>query len=341
MARRGAQALRLARIIIDGSYNPIAATAIPGEGGWTASSGSAKTGYRDGTICAPGSLASVENAIPAVAFSGGIDLARLRVSLTYRWRHGRWPDLVDPATFTELIQLRKLTDRDARMPVLADKVRAKKFAADVLGSDWIIPTLWSGPILPGAVKWPTPFVVKSRHGCNQRVFVRSENEDWQAIRRRAHHWMRSGYGFWLDEWAYRHVPRGILIEPFVSADGQLPVDWKIYVFGGRACFVQVHLERETRHHWIVMDRAWRRVSAPTSEPDPVPPASLARMLAAAEILAVGFDFVRVDFYDIGGQPLFGEMTFYPGSGLDRFDPVGLDGVMGRAWLDSGVHGSRP
>jgi hypothetical protein len=274
----------------------------------------------------------MENVLPAVAVPGGVDLARLRVNLTYRWRHGRWPDLANPTTFTELIQLRKLHDRDARMPVLADKVRAKIFAEERLGPDWIIPTLWHGTALPAEPAWPAPFVVKSRHGCNQRAFVRTGKEDWQAIRHRAARWMQTSYGGWLDEWAYSQIPRGILVEPFVGERGTLPVDWKIYVFGGRARFVQVHLERETHHRWIVMDRNWDRASALTAEPDPAPPSSLSRMLAAAETLATGFDFVRVDFYEIGGQPLFGEMTFYPGSGLDPFDPAALDEVMGRAWL---------
>jgi hypothetical protein len=274
----------------------------------------------------------MENALPAVTLSGGVDLARLRVNLTYRWRHGRWPDLANPTTFTELIQRRKLHDRDARMPVLADKVRAKIFAAERLGLDWIIPTLWHGTALPAEPAWPAPFVVKSRHGCNQRAFVRTGTEDWQAIRHRAARWMQTSYGGWLDEWAYSQIPRGILVEPFIGEHGTLPVDWKVYVFGGRACFVQVHLDRETHHRWIVMDRDWHRVSAPTRDADPAPPSSLSRMLEAAETLATGFDFVRVDFYEIAGQPLFGEMTFYPGSGLDPFDPAALDEVMGRAWL---------
>lgn len=31
-------------------------------------------------------------------------------------------------------------------------------------------------------------------------------------------------------------------------------------------------------------------------------------------------------------PLFGEMTFYPGSGLDQFNPISLDQVIGDHWL---------
>jgi hypothetical protein len=256
--------------------------------------------------------------------------AALRVAITHRWRHGRWPRLAHPVTFNEHVQWRKLHDRDPRMPPLVDKLRVKDFAAELLGTDWIVPTLWHGDTLPPDPPWPRSFVVKSRHGCNQTAFVRTGTGDWPAIRRRAARWMRSRYGYWLDEWAYRDVPRGLLVEPFIGPGHTLPIDWKIYVFGGVARFVQVHLDRETDHRWIVMDRDWNRISTPRS-PDPDPPQSLDRMLAAAEILGAGFDYVRVDFYEADGHPLFGEMTFYPGSGLGPFDPVALDTSMGREW----------
>jgi hypothetical protein len=140
------------------------------------------------------------------------------------------------------------------------------------------------------------------------------------------------YGRWLDEWHYARIPRGILAEPFVGRGTQLPVDYKFYVFGGRAEYVQVHLGRGTDHRWILFDRAWQRVSAPTRDADPPPPRSFAAMVAAAEELGRGFEFVRVDLYEVDDRPLFGEMTFLPGSGLDRFNPVSLDGIIGAHWL---------
>ena len=82
----------------------------------------------------------------------------------------------------------------------------------------------------------------------------------------------------------------------------------------------------------MFDRDWHRVSSPTADIDPHPPASLARMIEGAETLGAGFDFVRIDVYECGGLPRFGEMTFYPGSGLDPFDPPILDLVMGSLWL---------
>ena len=262
-------------------------------------------------------------------------LARLRIKLCYLVRHQKHLNLAAPATFNELVQRRKLLNRDQRMVTLADKVAVKSHVAALLGDEWVIPTLWHGSELPEESVWPHPFVLKSRHGCNQNIFVRERDIDWAPVRARAKKWVKRPYGSWLDEWLYGHIPRGLLVEPFVGTDGELPLDYKIFVFGGRATHVQVHLEREKRHRWIVFDRNWTRVSAATADADPVRPKSLDRMLNAAETLARGIDFVRCDFYEIDGAPLFGEMTFYPGSGLDKFNPVTLDSEFGQYWLDAG------
>jgi len=257
-------------------------------------------------------------------------LAALRVGLCYRWRHGRWPNLARPRLFTEWVQWRKLHDRDPRLPALADKVRAKAFVTERLGAEWVTPTLWRGAALPADPVWPRPFVVKSRHGCNQTAFVHDER-DWAGLGARTGGWLKRHYGWWLDEWAYGRIERGLLVEPFLGATRVSPLDYKLFVFGGRVEAVQVHLDRDGAHRWIVFDRRWRRVSGASADADPPQPVSLAGMIAAAEILAAEFDFVRVDFYEVAGQPVFGEMTFYPGSGLYRLDPVGLDAAWGEHW----------
>lgn len=262
-------------------------------------------------------------------------LARLRVSICYLVRHQKLLKLNNPKTFNELVQRRKLENRDVRMVALADKVAVKEYVAALLGSDWIIPTCWSGEVLPDTPPCAAPFVVKARHGCNQSIYVRNETADWPSIRARAAVWMRKPYGQLLDEWLYSNVPLGLLVEPFVGEPCALPIDYKIFVFGGRATFVQVHLEREKQHRWIVFDRAWNRVSSVTRDKDPARPDTLVQMLDAAETLARGFDFVRCDFYEVAGKPLFGEMTFYPGSGLDKFNPVRLDSIFGEHWLAAG------
>jgi hypothetical protein len=164
--------------------------------------------------------------------------------------------------------------------------------------------------------------------------VRNRDVDWDEIRRATALWMRRSYGGWLDEWGYQGVPRGLLIEPFVGAGPGLPIDYKLYVFHGRVEAIQVHFDRETDHRWTLYDRSWSRLSASPPRIDRGPPAALNQMIEGAETLGADFDFVRIDFYDVGGIPRFGEMTFYPGSGLDPFDPPELDHELGRYWLSS-------
>jgi hypothetical protein len=236
-----------------------------------------------------------------------------------------------PRRFTDWVQRRKLLDRDARMTVWTDKVEAKTMAARLLGPEWVTPTLWTGMFLPSEPVWPTPFVVKSRHGCNQTAFVRDDGFDWAALRRQARRWVEAPYGGWLDEWAYREVPRGLVVEPWLGSADALPTDYKVFVFGGRASHVQVHLDRAGDHRWLVLDRNWRVVDGQGTAEAPERPATLTRLLAAAETIGAEFDFVRVDFYEIGGRPLFGELAFYPGSGLLPITPDALDFEWGALW----------
>lgn len=258
-------------------------------------------------------------------------LQRLRLRLVFGWRHRRALRLADPRRLTDRIQRRKLADRDPLMVAWTDKLAAKAMASDLLGPDWVTPTLWTGMVLPAEPNWPVPFVVKSRHGCNQNAFVRDEGFDWVALRRRARRWIARPYGGLLDEWAYRDVPRGLVVEPFVGSTSTLPVDYKIFVFGGRASHVQVHLDRADDHRWLVLDRDWRVVEGQGIDEIPERPASLARLLAAAETIGAPFDFVRVDFYEVDGHPRFGELSFYPGSGLLPVAPDALDVQWGRLW----------
>lgn len=266
---------------------------------------------------------------------GGTDdfWARQRVRLCYLWRHGRLPRLDQPVRFTEWVQWRKLNDRDARKPPLVDKVRVKHHVAALLGDEWITPTLYYGAALPAQPEWPRPFVVKARHGCRQHVFVRDDEVDWEDVQRRARGWTRGPYGVWLDEWIYRHVPLGVIVEPFIGTDGVLPVDYKVHVFGGRTACVQVDQSREHGHQRAFFDTEWNCLWASSGYRLGAPPQSLSEMLSAAEWLGADFDFVRCDLYEIGGRPRFGELSFYPASGLKRLHDA-LDHWLGQLWAEA-------
>lgn len=250
--------------------------------------------------------------------------------ITYRWRHGRWPQLEAPARFTEWVQWRKLFDRDLSLARLTDKSWSKELAQRSAAVA-VIPTWWSGLTLPHNPPGPLPLIVKSNHGCNQYTVVRSI-ADWQRTRRLAPTWLVRPYGRALDEWHYQGARPLLLVEPFIGPPEGLPTDYKIYVFGGRAELVQIHTGRGEKHRWSQWSRDGELLSRHPNEIsfDPPPP-SLPAMFAAAEKLAGKRDFLRVDFYDLAGQAIFGEFCLYPGSGLDPFDPDELDLKLGSLW----------
>jgi len=246
--------------------------------------------------------------------------------------------LLWPRTFNEKIQRMKLFNRDPRLPQRENKILAKEFAKDKLGSEWVIPTLWQGGYFPPVEQrtWPIPFVIKANNGCGWNVFVRQESDlNWSRIERLATEWRGSPFGADLGEWLYSKIEPALLVEPFIGENLQLPVDYKLWTFNGEVKVIEVITDREHDPKGTMFDAGWQRLpfkNGYRTDPRPIPrPASLDRMIKAAKILAEDFPFVRVDFYEIGDQPKFGEMSFYPGSGMDPFDPPEWDGKIGQFW----------
>src|SRR5688572_5904935 len=106
------------------------------------------------------------------------------LQIEYVRRLRRFPDFDHPKTFTEKCQVRKLVDRDPRLPVIVSKVHAKRYVAERLGSEWIIPTWWHGQRLPPRSErnWSLPYVLKASHGSGWNLFVRAaQDQDWPRI----------------------------------------------------------------------------------------------------------------------------------------------------------------
>jgi TupA-like ATPgrasp len=260
------------------------------------------------------------------------------VARPYGGRRMMCRSLLYPRTFNEKVQRLKLLNRDPRLPEREDKILVKEFVGERLGNEWVTPTLWQGEYLPPLEQrhWPIPFVIKANNGCGWNVFVRTESDlNWPHIERLVAEWRRAPFGIDMGEWLYGEIKPGLLVEPFLGDVSKLPVDYKLWTFGGRVRFVEVITDRENGLKTTMFDPDWHRLPFTVGylpDPRPIPkPASLDRMIKAAEVLAEDFPFVRIDFYEIDNHPRFGEMTFYPGSGHDAFNPLEWDAKAGALW----------
>ncbi len=56
------------------------------------------------------------------------------------------------------------------------------------------------------------------------------------------------------------------------------------------------------------------------------------MLHLSEILSKDIPFLRVDFYTVDNKVYFGELTFFPASGMSKFEPEEWDYKIGE-WLN--------
>ena len=254
----------------------------------------------------------------------------LKVALRYKRKMGRWGRILKPALFSEKIQWLKLYDHNPSYTGMADKVDAKDFATRILGPGHVIPTISVCDSVE-EIDWdslPAAFVMKCAHDSGGIVVVRDKSE---LDRKKAESFLRKRLkrSFWShrNEWAYKDVPHRIIIEEYIENENEPEaglVDYKFMCFDGKAVNVMLCIDRakhDVKYYFFDRERNLLRINqfgkaAPEGFTLPLPD-NLEEMFDCAEKLSRGLPFVRVALYNVKGRILFGEMTFYPKSGLDN------------------------
>ena len=182
---------------------------------------------------------------------------------------------------------------------------------------------------------PDEWVIKPNHRSGL-VYFGSRSTTRAELKRATRGWLRTHDRVAIGEWAYREAAHVLIIEPRLAhSSGVVPVDYKFFVFHGKVRLLERDAGRFT-------DTFAETFYSPSGEvldirngadawADAPPPAALDSMVRYAERLAEGFSFMRVDFYDVDGEPWFGELTPYPSGGMDPYEPDETDFVLGRWW----------
>ena len=263
-----------------------------------------------------------------------------RVLQCYRAEFGTYPNIISPRDFNEYLQQTKLLNRKRFYSQWADKFLARDYVAERIGRQYLNELIWRGDDLRTVdrEKLPQSFIIKANNGWDANIIVHDKDSfDWQAAYRTSAQWLEGDHSALYGEWQYRWIPPQLIIERLlVGDDGGSPTDYKFFVFHGKVEFVQVDFGRFSNHTRNLYDRNFGKLDVVHDHPNldgPVSkPSCFDEMIRLAEMLANNERFVRVDFYDDNGRPIFGELTLHPHAGLFHFEPPSFNDVLGRVAL---------
>ena len=264
------------------------------------------------------------------------------VKLQYKDALGFFPDLDNPKTFSEKIQYLKLYDRNPLYTKMVDKVTVKEYVKNIIGEEFIIPTLfvWDNPDDIDYTNLPNKFVLKCNHTGGGSVYICKDKEkfDFNTAINRIKKQLRTDTFINTREWPYKNIKRKVFCEQYMEDISGDLIDYKFFCFGGKVHYCQVIKDRYREETIDFYDSNWQHmnfVGLATQENqfsnslNPMErPENFDKMLNIAERLASNLKFVRVDLYNIQGKIYFGELTFYPASGNGTFFPSEWDLKLG-------------
>lgn len=248
-------------------------------------------------------------------------------------------DLKHPKTFNEKLQWLKLHDRNPLYTTLVDKYEAKKWVAEKIGEQYIIPTLavYDSVDEIKLEDLPDQFVLKCTHDSGSIVICKDKSLfDWDIAKAKLQYGLDHNYYWYFREWPYKNVKPRVIAEPYVEdkRTHTLP-DYKFYCFDGKVKALLIVTNRfigkDTHYDFFDADFHHLKMCRGThsySDILPDKPSLYDKMNELAAILSQGMPHVRCDFYQLNEKLYWGEMTFFPNAGIVPFDPMTFDELWG-------------
>lgn len=262
----------------------------------------------------------------------------LYLKIFYKKKIGKKLNLKNPQTFNEKMQWLKLNDRKEIYTTMVDKYDVKKYVANIIGEEYIIPTIGVYDNFDNINfdELPNKFVIKCTHDSGGVVVCKDKSTfNIEIARKKINDCLKKNFYYLGREWPYKNVKPRIIIEKFLDDEkNEDLIDYKIMCFNGKAQCSFLCLNRRSKEglnvdfydlNWNKMpfERHYKQSNIVMEKPE-----NYDLMIELAEKLAKNIPFVRVDFYDIKGKVYFGELTFYPGSGMEEFNPEEWDKKLG-------------
>lgn len=263
------------------------------------------------------------------------------LKMRYRIMMGKKLDLENPQTFNEKLQWLKLHDRNPAYTRMVDKQAVKQYVAELIGEEHIIPTIavFDNVNEIDLATLPKQFVMKCTHDSGSVILCKDkDNFDLSAAKSKLGRCLRRNMYWWGREWPYKDVPRRIIAEKYMDDGSAELKDYKFMCFGGEAKCSFACTDRFSKAglHVTFFDREWNVMpferQYPSCKKGLPKPKNYEKMIELAETLSASIPFLRVDFYEVDGFIYFGELTFYPGNGMEEFSPEQWDYILG-SWIN--------
>jgi len=259
------------------------------------------------------------------------------INKLYYRKANRYPDLDDPVLFSEKQQWLKLFYRNPDMPVCADKYEVRAYLEHKGYGNLLneLLAVYESVDEINIEELPKKFVIKAAHGSGWNIICSNKEEvNWTAWNLVMKSWLKHNI-FWSGrEWIYKDLTHRLVCEKYLEDESGGLMDYKFYCFNGEPHFVQANNGRgQNIHVQNFYDLDWEiqpfgKDLIPLPEINIPRPQKLKKMIETARDLADPFPYVRVDFYEVSGRIIFGELTFFPASGLPDFIPPEYDKVVG-------------
>ena len=267
---------------------------------------------------------------------------KIFLQLKFRSIFGRWIDLKRPMTFSEKLQWLKLYNRKPEYTIMVDKVRVKEYVANIIGEEFIIPTLgvWTDPEDIDFETLPNKFVLKCNHNSGLGMYICKDKSKMETkiVKEKLREGLNENYYKENREWPYKNVPRRVFAEAYMEDEfGELR-DYKFFCFDGDVKAMFIASDRNKGKHAVrfdFFDADFNHLPFTNGHPNSDKPLEKPKMFDKMKDLAAklskGLPHVRIDFYEVGNRVLFGEMTFFHWSGLRPYNPIDWDYKFGE-WL---------
>lgn len=254
---------------------------------------------------------------------------RVEANKTYKSVFGRDINWDNPTDLIEKTYWLQLNTDTTLWSSYADKYEVREFIKEQ-GFENMLNELYGVWDKPEDIDWdslPTSFVIKSTNGCGQIIIVKDKNNhNKEKTVKDLKQWIKLGYGYQGAQLHYIKIKPRIIAEKLLTEQNNSSkslIDYKIWCFNGKPESILVVTDRDaTGKSLSFYDTEWNNISEQALNKERKAysgkiiekPKSLDKMLEAAKKLSQGFPQVRMDFYDIDGNAVFGEMTFTTGFG---------------------------